>query len=108
MQPALQVYGSVNKTKECIYQPDYFPFSPGKVINDGTFSVRMPGEAMLDAGIKAGDLLMVQNESNPQDGSIVVALINGNMIIRRYFLLNDKVCLSPENVDFPAIEAKKR
>jgi len=43
-----------------------------------TFLVRVKGESMRDAGIHAGDVLIVDKSLTPTDRKIVVAMIDGN------------------------------
>ena len=57
------------------------------------------GDSMLDAGIEDGDLVLVQNTNQAQDGQIVVALIDDETTLKRIHFdkANKKVILHPEN-----------
>ena len=46
---------------------------------------RMEGDAMRDAGIAAGDLLVVDRSLFPVLGSVVVAVFEGELLVRRYW-----------------------
>lgn len=48
-----------------------------------TFFVRVSGDSMKDAGINAGDILIVDRAKHPIDGQIVIAALNGELIVRR-------------------------
>ena len=48
-----------------------------------TFFVRVEGDSMTGAGIFSGDVLVVDRSKEPKDGSIVVAAINGEMVVKR-------------------------
>jgi DNA polymerase V len=48
-----------------------------------TFFFRMEGKAMTGAGVHAGDLLIVDRSLTPANGSIVVAIVDGEFLVRR-------------------------
>jgi len=49
-----------------------------------TFFMRAEGDAMRGAGIRPGDILVVDRSLDPSPGSIVVAAVQGELIVRRY------------------------
>ena len=49
-----------------------------------TFFVRVVGESMVDAGIEAGDLLVVDKSLTAKDGDIVIASIDGQFLVKRF------------------------
>lgn len=61
-----------------------------------TFFFRMNGEAMAGAGIRHGDMLIVDRSINAANGKIVVAVLNGEMLVRRFEKNFNKVRLIPE------------
>jgi DNA polymerase V len=72
-----------------------------------TFFVRVNGTSMINAGIKAGDLLIVDRSLEPKDKKIVVAILNGEFTVKRILKKGEKLFLAPENESFPAIEIKE-
>ena len=58
-----------------------------------TFFVRVEGDSMVGAGIFSGDVLVVDRSKEVQDGCIVVAAINGEMVVKR-FVITGKGCYS--------------
>src|SRR6187549_1736029 len=48
-----------------------------------TFFMRMNGEAMVGAGIYHGDTLIVDRSLPALSGKVVVAVLNGEMLVRR-------------------------
>ncbi|KYP13163.1 translesion error-prone DNA polymerase V autoproteolytic subunit [Flavihumibacter sp. CACIAM 22H1] len=60
-----------------------------------TFFLRIQSESMTDAGIHAGDLVIVDRSVTPRNGHIVIANLNGEMLIRRYEKQFNKVRLIP-------------
>ena len=68
---------------------------------DDTFMLRVQGESMYDAGIHDRDIIVVQQNSAPTDGDIVVARVDGeDVTVKRIFLKNDLIELRPENDAF--------
>ena len=69
-----------------------------------TFLVRVKGESMRDAGIHAGDVLIVDKSLTPTDRKIVVAMIDGNFTVKRFRKRGGQLFLEAENPEFPPIE----
>lgn len=68
-----------------------------------TFFVRADGESMTGAGIFPGDLLVVDRSLNPVNGSVVIAVVDGDFTVKRLSLSNGKIRLLPENSNFEPI-----
>lgn len=75
------------------------------LINDvaSTFLVRVSGHSMTGAGISDGDELVVDRSLTPADGNVVVAIIDGELTIKRLRLGHHHVRLAAENPDYPDI-----
>lgn len=69
-----------------------------------TFLVRVKGESMRDAGIHAGDVLIVDKSLTPTDRKIVVAMIDGNFTVKRFRKNNGRIFLEAANSSFKPIE----
>jgi DNA polymerase V len=69
-----------------------------------TFFMRMRGDAMTGAGIHNGDLVIVDRSLKAASGKIVIATLNGEMMIRRLEKTFNKLRLLPESPRLPAIE----
>ena len=69
-----------------------------------TFSVRVQGESMRDAGIHSGDVLVVDRSVTPHDKQIVVAMIDGEFTVKRFRKYGEKIFLEDANADFPSIQ----
>ncbi len=69
-----------------------------------TFFVRVQGNSMIHAGIHDSDILVVDRAVEPRDGKIVVAVINGEMTVKRIRKKSGKLYLVPENDEFKPIE----
>ena len=72
-----------------------------------TFFVRVEGDSMTGAGIHHGDLLVVDRAIEPRPGHIVVAVVNGELTVKRLEARNGKLWLMPENPDYPPLEIRE-
>jgi len=78
-------------------------------VNPDTFSPRphyllkVRGESMHDAGIFDGDLLAVHKTKLATNRQIVVARIDGEVTVKRYFRDRNMIILQPENPAYDAI-----
>ena len=67
--------------------------------------MRVNGNAMIGAGICNGDVVIVDRSLKARNGSVIIAVLNGEMLIRRVQLLeNKKKMLVPETNKLSAIE----
>lgn len=71
--------------------------------NSECFLLRVRGESMRDVGIFEGDLLIVRNQSTANNGDIVVARIDDDATVKRFYRENGHIRLQPENSDFEPI-----
>ena len=69
-----------------------------------TFFLRVSGEAMLNAGIFNGDILIVDRSLKAANGKIVVAVLNGEMLVRRLEKTFNRIRLIPETDRLSTIE----
>ncbi len=69
-----------------------------------TFFFRMNSDAMDAAGINAGDILIVDRSIKATTNKIIVAAIDGDLMVRRYLQSFNKATLSPENKKFKEVE----
>jgi DNA polymerase V len=68
-----------------------------------TYVVRVSGESMEGAGISDGDELIVNRALEPHDGCVVVAVLDGELTIKRLRITPDGVVLQAENPKYPDI-----
>jgi DNA polymerase V len=69
-----------------------------------TFFMRVSGDAMIGAGIYSGDIVIVDRSIKPVSGKIVIAILNGEMLIRRLEKTFNKLRLIPETSKLAPIE----
>ncbi len=68
-----------------------------------TFFTRVNGDSMADAGIHAGDLLIVDRSLEPRDGQVVIAAVDGELTVKRLVKRPGKVSLQAANPDSPPL-----
>ncbi len=69
-----------------------------------TFFFRMNSEAMTGAGIYPGDILIVDRSIRNANGRVIVAILNGELLVRRFQDAFNKKRLLAENKKFGDIE----
>lgn len=72
-----------------------------------TFFLRVTGDAMINAGIFHGDVLIVDRSIKAVNGKIIVAVWNGEMLVRRLEKALHKIMLVPESNGLAVIEVEK-
>jgi len=68
-----------------------------------TFLLRVSGESMTGAGIFPDDILIVDRSITPANGHIVIAVVAGELTVKRFEKKCDRVRLLPENPAFKPI-----
>jgi len=63
----------------------------------GSFILRVQGDSMVDAAILDGDLIVVSPQPDAQNGEIVVALVDGEATVKRFYRERGRIRLQPEN-----------
>ncbi|HEY4136511.1 MAG TPA: translesion error-prone DNA polymerase V autoproteolytic subunit [Alphaproteobacteria bacterium] len=69
-----------------------------------TFLIRVVGDSMIEAGIFPNDLLVVDRSLPPVHDSIVVAVVDGELTVKRLFDRFGQLRLEAANPAYPAIQ----
>ncbi|OFV79772.1 MAG: repressor LexA [Acidobacteria bacterium RBG_16_64_8] len=64
---------------------------------EGCFALRVAGNSMINAGILDGDVVVIKRQDDAENGDIVVALLEDEATLKRFFREADQVRLQPEN-----------
>jgi DNA polymerase V len=72
-----------------------------------TFFMKVSGNSMINAGIFNGDIVIVDKSIKPVTGKIVIAVIDGEMLIRRYEKTLNRLRLIPETPQLAAIDVSE-
>ena len=76
---------------------NYFPISTEFMPNAETFMLKVKGDSMINAGIFNGDKILVQKQSDAQNGDIVVALVDDSATVKTFYKEDGHFRLQPEN-----------
>jgi repressor LexA len=74
--------------------------------DEGEFVLRVKGDSMVGAGIFEGDYVVVRPQETATDGEIVVALVEDEATVKRFFKEEDHVRLQPENDTLAPIRSR--
>ena len=75
----------------------YFPIPVDFVGRGNHYILRVKGESMIEAGILDGDFLIVREQTDASNGEIVVAMLEDEATVKRYYKRNEYIELKPEN-----------
>lgn len=79
-----------------------FSFDENVILHpDTTFILTVAGDSMEGAGIFDGDLLVVDRSLNPEDGDVVVAILDDELTVKRLVMHGRTPILHPENPLYP-------
>jgi repressor LexA len=74
---------------------------------EGEFVLTVRGDSMKNAGILAGDYVVVRKQETATNGDIVVALVGEDATVKRFFREEDHVRLQPENEAMEPIRTRE-
>jgi repressor LexA len=75
----------------------YFAVDRSLLKGSDNFFLRVKGDSMIEAGIREGDLALVRPQPQADNGDIVVALLEGEATLKRFFKEKNRIRLQPEN-----------
>jgi repressor LexA len=73
-----------------------------------SFSLTVKGDSMVEAGIHDRDVVIVRKQNVAQKGDIVVAIVNGEATVKRYFPEGQTIRLQPENSAYEPIYVNRK
>jgi len=76
---------------------EYFPLPTDFINSKDIFMLKVKGESMINAAIKPGDLLVTNRQNTAENGDIVIALVEDEATVKRFFKEDGKIRLQPEN-----------
>ncbi len=69
-----------------------------------TFFVRVSGDSMIRAGIHPGDLLIVDRALEATDGRVIIAVVNGELLVKRLHIKGKYLSLIADNPNYPPLQ----
>jgi len=76
---------------------DYIDVDPLLIKGEGSFVLRVRGDSMIEAHIVDGDLAVVRPQAVAENGEVVVAMLNGEATLKRFYQEKNHIRLQPEN-----------
>jgi len=70
---------------------------PAELADESTFLLRVRGDSMIEAGILDGDFVVVRKQESASNGEIVVALLESEATVKRFYREANQIRLQPEN-----------
>lgn len=93
---------------EAIENPDLIEVPRDFLGTKETFVLKVRGDSMIDDGIRDGDLIIVESRPTAQPGQTVVALIDGEATVKRFYPEGDTILLQPANATMPPLRYPAR
>lgn len=72
--------------------------------SENCFALKVKGDSMINAGIFDGDLVIVSQTNEVMNNDIVVAIIDDEATVKRFYNKNSQIKLIPENENYQPIE----
>lgn len=76
-------------------------------LHGGTFFLRVKGDSMIHALIQEGDLALVRPQPDAENRDIVVAMVEGEATLKRFYREEGKIRLQPENPNYDPIVVRE-
>lgn len=76
---------------------DIYPLPKDLVRHEDVFMLSVKGDSMIEAGILDGDMVLVNRQHHANNGEIVVAMIDDEATVKRFFKEHGHYRLQPEN-----------
>lgn len=91
---------------EPIPQTEFVEVPPSMMRDDKTFALKVKGDSMREEGILPGDLVIVQKHTTARNGQTVIALLNHEATLKKFYRIQNRVELHPENSSMSPILVK--
>ncbi len=69
-----------------------------------TFFVRVAGDSMINAGIHPDDILIVDRSLDAVDKKVIIAIVNGELTVKRIRIKKDGIYLVAENENYKPVK----
>lgn len=76
---------------------------PASYIRENNYVLEVKGDSMLEDNIQDGDFVIIQQQDTANSGETVVALINNEATLKKYYPRTDHIELQPANPDYEPI-----
>jgi len=77
---------------------------PQNFINKNNFVLQVRGDSMIEDQIKDGDFIIVKKTSIAKNGDLIIAYVNENATLKRFYKKENNIELRPSNSNFEIIQ----
>ena len=82
---------------------EYYSIDRNVARSGGTFFLQVKGDSMINAAIRDGDLALIRPQETARNRDIVVALVDGEATLKRFYREQQQIRLQPENPNYEPI-----
>ncbi|MDD5318311.1 MAG: transcriptional repressor LexA [Candidatus Pacebacteria bacterium] len=75
---------------------------------EASYILEVKGDSMIEAGIQEGDLVIAERKSQPKEGDIVIAEVDGGWTMKYYRKKDGHIYLEPANKNYKPIYPKEQ
>jgi DNA polymerase V len=68
-----------------------------------TFFIRVTGDSMIGSGIHSGDLLIVDRSLEAKNNKVIIAVVDGELLVKRLRIQKKQIMLVADNPDYPSL-----
>ena len=87
--------------------PEPIEIPPSLLRGGENFALRVRGESMIEDGVHDGDIIIVRRQTTVENGQTVVALVDGEATIKKYYRNGSRIELRPANFQMKPIIVKE-
>ena len=98
---------AAGKPIEAVEDVDVIEVPPSMIGSGNHFVLQVKGFSMLEDGILDGDFVVIRKQSTAENGETVVALINNEATLKRYYRRGDRIELRPAHEGMESIWVSK-
>ena len=89
-----------------VFEDSEYMDVPPQYLKSDNYILRVNGNSMIDDQIRDGDYVIIKKTATAHNGESVVALINNEATLKRYYLNDKGIELHPQNPDFDIIHVE--
>lgn len=90
-------YIAAGQPIEVVASDEMIAVPPQLTTRGENFVLKVRGESMIDDGVYDGDLVIINRRSRADNGEMVVAMVNGEVTLKRFYSEGARVRLQPAN-----------
>ena len=88
---------------EAVDIPEAVEVPESLLAGGNNFALQVQGESMIDEGIRDGDVLIIRKQDHADNGQTVVAQIEGEVTIKKFYQRDGRVELRPANAELQSL-----